>query len=86
METAPTSLLTDPMAVFGFLALIVALIFWVSELPRFKKIFEVIPPVIYVYFIPMFTTSTGITPSSSPLYDWTVPYLLLFALLLLMIS
>ena len=86
METAPTSLLTDPMAVFGFLALIVALIFWVSELPRFKKIFEVIPPVIYVYFIPMFTTSTGITPSSSPLYDWTAPYLLLFALLLLMIS
>lgn len=86
METAPTSLPTDPMAVFGFLALIVALIFWVSELPRFKKIFEVIPPVIYVYFIPMFTTSTGITPSSSPLYDWTVPYLLLFALLLLMIS
>ncbi|MDA0311786.1 MAG: DUF819 family protein, partial [Gemmatimonadetes bacterium] len=86
METEPTALLTDPMAVFGFLAGIVALIFWVSELPRFKKLFELVPPVIYVYFIPMLTTTAGITPAESPLYNWTVPYLLLFALLLLMIS
>jgi len=86
METETTALLTDPMAVFGFLAAIVALIFWVSELPRFKKVFEFVPPVIYVYFIPMLTTTAGITPAASPLYNWTVPYLLLFALLLLMIS
>ena len=41
-----TSLLTDPMAAFAFLAMVVALIFWASELDRFKKTFEVIPPVI----------------------------------------
>ena len=34
----------------------------------------------------MLTTTAGITPSASPLYEWTVPYLLLFALLLLMVS
>ena len=81
-----SSLLTDPMVVFAFLAMIVALIFWVSELAPFKKTFEVIPPVIYVYFLPMFATTAGITPSSSPTYDWMTRYLLLFALLLLMIS
>jgi uncharacterized membrane protein len=86
MEAESTALLTDPMAVFGFLAGVVALIFWISELPRFKKLFEVVPPVIYVYFVPMITTTFGITPASNPLYDWTVPYLLLFALLLLMVS
>ncbi len=80
------SLLSDPMTVFAFLAMIVALIFWVSGLKRFEKAFEVIPPVIYVYFLPMFATTTGITPSSSPAYDWMTRYLLLFALLLLMIS
>ena len=83
---APTSLLTDPMAVFAFLAMVVALIFWASELEPFKKTFEVIPPVIYVYFVPMFATTAGITPASSPTYDWMTRYLLLFALLLLMIS
>ena len=86
METANTALINDPMAVFGFLAAIVALIFWVSELPRFRKVFEVIPPVIYCYFLPMLTTTVGITPSASPLYDWMSSYLLLFALLMLMVS
>ena len=86
MESANTALINDPMAVFGFLAAIVALIFWVSELPRFRKVFEVIPPVIYVYFLPMLTTTVGITPSASPLYGWMSSYLLLFALLMLMVS
>lgn len=83
---AATSLLTDPMAVFAFLAMLVALIFWISELAPFKKVFEVVPPVIYVYFLPMFATTAGITPSASPTYDWMTRYLLLFAMLLLMIS
>ena len=86
MESANTALINDPMAVFGFLAAIVALIFWVSELPRFRKVFEVIPPVIYCYFLPMLTTTVGITPSDSPLYGWMSNYLLLFALLMLMVS
>ena len=80
------SLLNDPMAVFAFLAMIVALIFWISGLPRFEKAFEVVPPVIYIYFVPMLATTAGITPASSPTYDWMTRYLLLFALLLLMIS
>ena len=86
MQTETTALINDPMGVFAFLAAIVALVFWVSELPRCRKLFEVVPPVIYVYFLPMLATTAGITPASSPLYDWTVPYLLLFALLMLMIS
>ena len=86
MQTETTALINDPMGVFAFLAAIVALVFWVSGLPRCRKLFEVVPPVIYVYFLPMLATTAGITPASSPLYDWTVPYLLLFALLMLMIS
>ncbi len=86
MPQETTALITDPMGVFAFLAGLVALIFWVSELPRCKKLFEVVPPVIYVYFLPMLATTAGVTPAASPLYDWTVPYLLLFALLMLMVS
>ena len=87
METAQSAtLFTDPMAVFAFLAMLVAVIFWLSGLERLKKTFEFIPPVIYVYFLPMFATTLGITPASSQAYDWMTRYLLPFALLLLMIS
>ena len=86
MESANTALINDPMALFGFLAALVALIFWVSELPRFKKFFEFVPPVIFVYFVPMLTTTAGITPGESVLYDWNSAYLLLFALFMLMVS
>jgi len=86
MESANTALINDPMALFGFLAALVALIFWVSELPRFKKFFEFVPPVIFVYFVPMLTTTAGITPGESALYGWNSSYLLLFALFMLMVS
>lgn len=80
------ALITDPTTVFGFLAALVALVFWCSELPGCRRFFRVVPPVIFVYFLPMVATTAGITPADSPLYDWTVPYLLLFALFMLMIS
>ncbi|MYJ70099.1 MAG: DUF819 family protein, partial [Gemmatimonadetes bacterium] len=86
MESANTALITDPMALFGFLAALVALIFWVSELPRVKKFFEFVPPVIFVYFLPMLTTTAGITPGESVLYSWNSSYLLLFAIFMLMVS
>ncbi|HUE77994.1 MAG TPA: DUF819 family protein [Longimicrobiales bacterium] len=81
-----TALLTDPMAVFAYLAAVLGLIFWASGLPRMRKFFELTPPVIYAYFIPTISTTLGITPSASPAYDWMVRYLLPVALLLLMIT
>ncbi len=80
------TLLSDPMTVMAFLSAIVAFIFWISGLPRFKKLFEVVPAVIYVYFLPMLATTAGITPGASPAYQWMTRYLLPFALLLLMVS
>jgi len=79
-------MISDPMAVLGFLAGTVALIFWLSERPALKGLFRFTPPVIFVYFLPMIATTLGITPASSPVYDWLTRYLLPFALFLLMVS
>lgn len=76
----------EPMSVVGLLAGVVALIFWLSELPALKKLFKYTPPVIYVYFVPMLLTTAGITPPSSAAYDWLIRYFLPFALFLLMVS
>ena len=74
------------MTVLASLAFIVASIFWLSGLPSLQTLFKYTPPVIYVYFVPMIVTTLGITPASSPVYDWLTRYLLPFALFLLMIS
>jgi uncharacterized membrane protein len=74
------------MSVFAFLASLVAVIFWLSGVKKFEKFFEYLPPVIFVYFVPMIATTIGITPSASPAYDFTTRYFLPMALFLLMIS
>ncbi len=81
-----TALLNDPMAVFGFLAGLLALVFWLSGIPRLNKLFQVLPAVMFAYFLPTLTTTLGITPAASPAYAWMSRYLLIVALLLLMIT
>lgn len=82
----PVTLLTEPMAVFAYLAGILALVFWLSGVPQLRKFFEITPPVIYAYFLPTLSTTFGITPAASPVYAWMVRYLLPLSLLLLMIT
>jgi len=79
-------LINDPMAVLAYLAAILATIFWLSEKPRMEPVFRYLPPVIFAYFIPTISTTLGILPASSPVYDWMTRYLLPLALLLLMIT
>ncbi len=86
MTEAPRALLTDPMSVFAFLAALVAFIFWLSGVPRFKRVFQYLPAVLFVYFLPMICTTVGITPPASVAYEFTTRYFLPIALFLLMIS
>ncbi len=86
MPPEPQAFFTDPMTVFAFLATLVAGIFWISGVKKFEKFFEYVPPVIFVYFVPMLATTFGLTPPASTAYDFTTRYFLPVALFLLMIS
>ncbi len=79
-------MLSNPTAIFIFLAGLLGTIFWLSGLPRLQPLFRVTPAVIYVYFFPALSTSLGITPASSQAYDWMIRYLLPVSLLLLMVT
>lgn len=85
-ESLSEALITEPTALFACLAGLLGLVFWLSTVPALKKGFEYLPPVIWAYFLPMFTTTAGITPAASPVYDWMSSYLLPFSLFLLMIT
>ena len=79
-------MISSPTAVFAWLAFLVALTFWASSLPAMQRWFRAIPPIIHCYFLPTISTALGITPLSSPAYDWMTRFLLPIALFLLMVS
>jgi uncharacterized membrane protein len=80
------TLIQDPTAILVYLLSIMGFIYYIKEQPWAHKIFKVVPPVIFVYFLPMISTTLGITPDSSVLYDWIKTYLLPAALVLLLLS
>ena len=82
----PTALLQDPVAVFCWLATLVALIFWLSELSALRGWFKYVPPLVHCYFVPTISSTIGITPLASPAYDLMRLLLLPIALFLLMVT
>ncbi|PSR01905.1 MAG: hypothetical protein BRD47_04710, partial [Bacteroidetes bacterium QS_8_68_28] len=83
---SPARVLTDPFSLLAFLAALLAGVFWLSTLDALEGVFEVLPPVIWAYFLPMFATTAGLTPAEHALYDGMTTYLLPFALFLLMLT
>ena len=79
-------MITDPTALFIYLAVVLGLIFWASGQPRLAPFFKYTPAVMYAYFVPTLSTTLGITPMSSPTYDWMTRYLLPFSFMLLMVT
>lgn len=85
-DAAVTAMLNDPMVVFAYLAAVMGLLFWLSELKPLQKFFDVMPVVLFVYFVPTLSTALRITPPASPVYDWMTRYLLPLSLFLLMLT
>jgi uncharacterized membrane protein len=86
MDPFNNAILTDPTALFSFLAATLGGIFWLSRQPPLKRFFELMPPVIWAYFLPMIATTVGLTPAESPVYSWMSRHLLPFSLFLLMMT
>jgi uncharacterized membrane protein len=80
------ALITDPTNVIIFLTCLLAFIYWIKEQKFAKPVFKVIPFVLWIYFLPIITTTIGITPQKSPAYDWITDYFLPASLVLLLIS
>ncbi len=79
-------LIQDPTALAVYFIALIGLIYFVKEQAWAQKVFEIIPPVIWVYFLPMISTTLGITPEQSTLYGWVKTFLLPAALVLLLLS
>lgn len=83
---ALAGLITEPTTLAAYLAALVAVVFGLSRVPRLAPFFDRLPPVIWAYFLPMLSTTLGLTPATSPAYDWISRYLLPTALFLMMLA
>lgn len=80
------SSLQDPMAVFTFCACVCAFIFWIADTGIGKKVFSIIPSVVFIYYLPTIASTVGFLPTVSPAYDWMRDYLLSFSIFILMMT
>ncbi|MDD5440232.1 MAG: DUF819 family protein, partial [Candidatus Omnitrophica bacterium] len=71
---------------FLILAGIETLVLYISSRERFKKYFNFLPPVFWIYFLPMLAASFGIIDARSPLYQKISLNVLPASLILLLLS
>lgn len=80
------ALVTDPVAVLVVLMAVLALIFCFAETAPGKRLFGIVPSLVFCYFVPTTLTTLGVLPADSPVYDWIKAYLLPTSLMLLILA
>ncbi len=58
----------SPAAVLAILAIVAAFFFFVEQKTQWK-LFNFIPPLLFIYSVPVILSNTGVLPSASPAYD-----------------
>ncbi|GAB4312002.1 MAG: DUF819 family protein [Candidatus Sumerlaeia bacterium] len=76
----------NPVGVFVLLVGLVAGIYALSETRVLGRVFDVLPVVFWVYFLPMVLATVGVFPSRSPVYNLLSEYVLPASLFLLFLS
>ena len=79
-------MIQNPNAIFIYIVTLIAIIHYLKSISYLEKIFKYLPPIIWIYFLPMLSSGIGIIPNDSSLYSWTSNYLLPPALILLLLS
>jgi uncharacterized membrane protein len=78
-------MISSPLAVLAVLAGVAALFFWIEAVTRWK-LFNFIPPLLFIYATPLVLSNTGLLPTQSPAYDVLSQYALPVFITLLLLS
>ena len=79
-------MIRNPLALILVLLVIEIFILRFSAHPRFKKYFNFLPSLFWIYFLPMLASTFGLIDPLSPIYSKISNYLLPASLFLLLIS
>lgn len=77
-------ILNTPATILATLAAIAACFFWLERKTRWK-LFEYVPPLLFIYLLPVALSNSGVIPTKSPVYsqlsDLALPMFLVLLLL-----
>ena len=62
-------LIESPVGVMAVLVAVVSFWFWLEKTSRWK-IFEYLPPLIFIYATPVVLSNTGLLPFDNAAYDF----------------
>ena len=79
-------MIESPLAVIAVLAAVLAALFGATRHPLGRKVFAVIPVLVFAYFVPTLLSNLGVIPTKSPVYDFIKSALLPASLVLLTLS
>jgi uncharacterized membrane protein len=77
--------ITDTIGVLAALSGICAFCFWIEKATQWK-LFQFLPPLIFIYLVPVLLTNQGVLPATSPVYDVMQQIMLPMLLVLLLIK
>jgi uncharacterized membrane protein len=86
MDPTSTPLIHDSYGLIAVLILIPALLFYLAEKTPLAAFFKKVPLLVFAYFIPSVLASLGVIPTSAPLYDSVMSFVLPASLLLLTLA
>ncbi len=81
----PEALISSPIGVLAVLALVAAFFFMLEQTTR-AKLFQYLPPLLFIYATPVFLNNFDVIPSASPIYSGLSAYLLPAFIVLMLIK
>ncbi len=78
-------LISSPIGVLATLAFVAAFFFMLEQTTR-AKLFQYIPPLLFIYATPVFLNNLDVIPSDSPVYAGLSAYLLPAFIVLMLIK
>jgi uncharacterized membrane protein len=81
----PEALISSPLGVLAVLSLVAAFFFLIEQTTR-AKLFQYLPPLLFIYATPVFLNNFDVIPSSSPVYSGLSAYLLPAFIVLMLIK
>ena len=83
---SPAPVIEDPVGVLAILLATLAAIFWFGERALGRRVYGIVPKLVFCYFVPTLLSTFGLIPHASPLYEWIMDFLLPASLVLLILA
>jgi uncharacterized membrane protein len=80
-----TSIVSSPIGVMSVLISVVAFWFWLERSTKWK-VFEYLPPLVFIYASPVLLSNFGVIPFSSDAYDFLRQYALPMFIVMMLIK